>query len=34
MTKKYDELDQTFDVSSTEIETTPVDSRDGCGKKD
>jgi hypothetical protein len=24
MTKKYDELDQTFDVSSTEIETTPV----------
>ena len=25
MTKKYDELDQTFDVSSTEIETTPVE---------
>ena len=25
MTKKYDELDQTFDVSSTEIETIPVE---------
>ena len=25
MTRKYDELDQTFDVSSTEIETTPVE---------
>jgi len=25
MTKKYDELDQTFDVSSTEIETTSVE---------
>ncbi len=25
MTKKYDELDQTFDVSSTEIETAPVE---------
>ena len=25
MTKKYDELDQAFDVSSTEIESTPVE---------